>query len=43
MYLWPDSYVGRDLYKEFSCIYGGSHMYGGIHIRSSRVSTEGFI
>ena len=37
MYLWPDSYVGRDSYKEFTCI------YGGIHIRSSHISMEGFI
>ena len=43
MYLWRDSYLGRDSYKEFTCI------YGGIHIRSSHVSMaiftfrEGFI
>ena len=37
MYLWPDSYVGRDSYKEFTCI------YGGIQIRSSHISMEGFI
>ena len=49
MNLWPDSYIGRDSYKEFTCIYGGIHIYGGNHIRSSHVSMarlifrEGFI
>ena len=38
-----DSYEGRDSYKEFTCIYDGIHIYGGIHIRSSHVSMEGFI
>ena len=37
MYLWQDSYVGRDSYKEFTCI------YGEIPIRSSHISMEGFI
>ena len=37
MYLWSDSYVRRDSYKEFTCI------YGGFHIRSSHVSMEEFI
>ena len=37
MYLWSDSYVKRDSYKEFTCI------YGGIHIRSSHAYMEGFI
>ena len=36
MYLWPDSHVRRDSYKEFTCL------YGGIHIRSSHISMEGF-
>ena len=43
MYLWRDSYVGRDSYKEFICIYEGIDMQGEIHIRSSHVSMEGFI
>ena len=37
MYLW------RDSYKEFTYIYGGIHMKGEIHIRSSHLSVEGFI
>ena len=37
MYLWPDSYIARDSDKEFTCI------YGGVHIRSSHISMEGFI
>ena len=37
MYIRPDSYIGRDSDKEFSCI------YGGIHIRSSHVFLEGFV
>ena len=37
MYLW------RDSYKEFTCIYGGIHIKGEIHIRSSHVSMVGFI
>ena len=41
--LWRDSYVGRDSYKEFICIYGGIDIQGGIYIRSSHVSMEGFI
>ena len=42
-------YVWRHSYKEFTYIYGGIHMKGEIHIRSSHVSmtdfiyTEGFI
>ena len=43
MYLWRDSYLGTDSYKEFTRIYGGIHIEGGIHIRSSDVSMEGFI
>ena len=49
MNLWPDSYIRRDSYKEFTCIYGGIHIEGGIHIISSKVSMatftfgEGFI
>ena len=43
MYLWKDSYAGKDSYKEFTCIYGGIHTYGGIHIRSSHISMDGFI
>ena len=43
MCLWRDSYLGRDLYKEFTCIYGGIHMKGRIHVRSSHVAMEGFI
>ena len=37
MYLSADSYIWRDSYKEFTCL------YGGIHIRSSHISMEGFI
>ena len=37
MYLWSDSYVRRDSYKDFICI------YGGIHIRSSHVYMKTFI
>ena len=43
MYLW------RDSYKEFTYIYGGIHIQGGIHIRSLPASIaiftfrEGFI
>ena len=37
MYLFRDSYVGMDSYKEFICI------YGRIHIRSSHISMEGLI
>ena len=29
MYLWRDSYLGRDLYKEFTCIYGRIDMREG--------------
>ena len=43
MYLWRNSYLGRDLYKEFTCIYGGIHKPGRIHIRNSHVSMEGII
>ena len=38
MYLWRDSSVGRDSYKEFTCIYGGTHLLGEVHIRSSYLS-----
>ena len=37
MHLRVHSYVGKDSYKEFQCI------YGGIHIGSSHISMEGFI
>ena len=37
MYLWQDSYVAKDSYKEFTSI------YAGIHIGSSYLSMEGFI
>ena len=37
MYLW------RDSYQEFTYIYGGIHIKGGIHLRSSHVSMEEFI
>ena len=37
MYLCLASYIGRDSYKEFTCI------YGGVHIRSSHISMQGFI
>ena len=37
MYLWPDSYVRRDTYKEFTCI------DGGIYTRRSHVFMAGFI
>ena len=37
MYLW------RVSYKEFTCIYGGIHIYGRIHISSSDVSMERLI
>ena len=37
MYLWQDSYVAKDSYKEFTSI------YAGIHIGSSYISMEGFI
>ena len=43
MYLWGDSYIGRDSCKEFTCIYGGNHLLGEVHIRSSYLSMEGFI
>ena len=37
MYLWSDSCVRGNSYKEFTCIYGGSH------IGRSHVSMEAFI
>ena len=37
IYLWRDSYIGRNSYKDFTCI------YDRIHIRSSHASMEGFI
>ena len=37
------SYIGRDSYKEFTCIYGGIDIEGRIHIRSSHVSMRRFI
>ena len=37
MYLSPNSYIGSDSYKEFTCI------DGGIHIRSADIAMEGFI
>ena len=37
MRLFWDSYLGRDSFKEFTCI------YVGIHKRTSRRSMEGFI
>ena len=37
MYLWRDSHLGRDSYKEFT------HIYGGIHKGSSYISMEEFI
>ena len=43
MYLWRYSYVGRNSYKKFKCIYGGIHIYGGIPIRNSHTSMEVFI
>ena len=43
MYLWRDSCLGRDTYKEFTYIYGGIHIEGGIHISSSDVCMEGLI
>ena len=36
-------YLYRDSYKEFTYIYGGIHMKGDIHIRSSHVSMTGLI
>ena len=36
-------YLCKDSYKEFTYIYGGIHMKGEIHIRSSHVSMTGFI
>ena len=37
MYLWWDSDVGKDSYKEFKCI------YGGIHRVSSYIPMDEFI
>ena len=37
MYLW------RDLYKEFTYIYGAIHMKGEIHISSLHLPMTGFI
>ena len=37
MYVWWDSYLGRDSYKEFTCI------YVGIHKRTSHRSMDGLI
>ena len=37
MYVWSESYVRRDSYKEFT------YIYEGIHIRSSHISIKGFI
>ena len=34
MYLWRDSYLRRDSYKEFRYIYGGIHIEEGIYIKS---------
>ena len=42
IYLWRDSHIGRNSYEEFRCIYGEIHISGGIHIRSSHISMEGF-
>ena len=36
MYLWRDSRIGRDSYKEFT------HISGGIHKGSSYISMEEF-
>ena len=38
-----DSHIGKNLYKEFTCSNGEIHVQGGIHIRSSHISLEGFI
>ena len=36
-------YVWRQSYKELTYLYGGFHMKGEIHIRSSHVSMTRFI
>ena len=43
MYLWWDSYLGRDSYKEFTCIYVGIHKRTSHRSMERLICREGFI